>query len=311
MNVNSIANGLANSALQSMVPGFELFESGRIRTTSHDGFLANSTAGGAGRTGGFTAEEVSAFATGSFMAPGTLLGANLRFTGLIGQTWLSTNLKPVPLGGQIAGGVGTSDITATLVGGSALMAWKSGWYAVGTTIGFFGSTETRDRINNLRVEYDNRGIVGSLTVGRVMPLDAIASGLKLDLRGSASYNSYEGDTFRVLGTLLKPTLSFWTASFQPMLFADIPHAGGTLRPYLQGTIKGLGDYENHLHLRLADGTFSDKVRFGQGNTYWGAEVGLNYGIGRWNFGIAGYTDQSRNEETWGGKIGASYRFGGN
>ncbi len=306
-NVNSIAEGMANAAIGGAVAGLEFFPTGRIRTTSHDGYLTNSLLG-AGRTGGFDAKEASYFATASFSAPGQVLGANVRFTGLAGQTFLTVDQRGGPFSPN-QGTVARTDIVATMLGGSMLMSWRSGWYAVGTAIGFLGNTETVDRVNALRAEYDNRGMVASLTVGRVMPLDDVMRGLKLDLRGGVSYNTYEGDSFRVLNTVFTPSLSFWTATFQPMLFADLPMSGGTLRPYLQGTVRAMGAYDNQLRVNVGNGAFVDTIQFNQHQTYLGAELGLNYITGRWTFGGAVYTDQSHSEQTYGAKLGASYRFG--
>ena len=93
-----------------------------------------------------------------------------------------------------------------------------------------------------------------------------------------------------------------------MLFVDIPMRGGTLRPYVQGTIKGLGDYDNQVRFQFAAPPFDQSVKFGQHGTYWGAEGGINYGIQSWTFGAAIYTERSQSEETFGGKLGASYKF---
>ena len=145
-----------------------------------------------------------------------------------------------------------------------------------------------------------------MTVGNVVQL---GSGVKLDLRGSAGYSAYEGDAFRVLNARLTPSMSMWHGSFQPMIFTDLPMNGGTLRPYLQGTIKGIAGYDNALKIQLIDGSFTDTARFRQSSVYWGSEVGLNYGINSWTFGGALYTEQSMSEQTYGAKIGASYKFG--
>jgi hypothetical protein len=296
------ANMVANNAANRIVGGPEIFPTGRIRTTTHDGFTPSANFD-TQKTNGFNVDEWSAFASGSMQLPGTWFGGALRATVFGGANGMDVEARPRVNSGERPGQVGNTKTDANFLGGS--LVWSGGgWYALTTFIGFWGDTKGTDQLVRVNWSHGIEGYVWNGVVGRVVDL----GGPKLDLRASVSRTDFESDPFRVANGTLRSTASAWWLAFSPMLYQDFTMGGGTFRPYVQGTVKTLGAQDNRLTLVVDGAPAINAWDFRQHTTFWGGEVGFNYVQGNWTFGLAGYGERSKDEETWGGKIGASYRF---
>jgi hypothetical protein len=314
---------LGSSAEGGAALGAGASPTGRVRGSDHDAMEvpAPDTENFAWDT-----SEASAFATGIYAMPGTTLGGQLKLSIFAGYNWLSLTMKNG--GGNTLstdkGQSGKAENDSGLVGGTALWSQKN-TYAMATIVGMWGETTLKDAIDfcefppgtigcPLRIyDFDTRGFIGTLTAGHVFALSSSPTGPKLDIRGAASYTRNEGDTFaNFKGDTQKWTFSAWTLTGSATLFANIPvQNSALLRPYLQAYVRQEIDYRNELYFDLFDPTDIPNtgiVRFDQAHTYGGVDLGLTYALGNMTLGSAIYFDGSADEQTLGGRVGASWKL---
>jgi hypothetical protein len=289
--------------------------SGRLRTSDHEqlktgkppdpDFAPNFD---------WETREASAFATLVYAVPGTVLGGQMKLTGVVGQNWLSLKMKSNSVFTLDPDQSGKANNESVLFGGSALWSSKN-TYLMGTAIGFMGETTLRDAIDHCgpcvlrRYTFDTSGFVGSFTAGNVFPLSKSPSGPMLDIRGVASYTQNIGDSFfNEFGDQQKYKFSMWTLTGSATLFSNITMANSALlRPYVQTYVRQEVNYSNKLHA-IESGSPGNLNHYEQVHTYGGVDVGLTYTLGNMTLGAAVYFDGSVDETTFGGRLGASWKL---
>lgn len=287
------------------------FASGRTRSTNHAGFEASPNFGPA-RTASFAIDETSGFLNAVVTLPGTVLGGRLNIGGFIGYAAVDATTKlnaDVPI--VINGDLGKAEINSLMYGATALWSMNR-TYVLGSVAGLNGEASVRDRLSygGFKTEYfnfDTRSTIVSATIGHWLALtDAKAGGLNLDLRSGVARTQAESGEIgnAALGPQYKSDFSHSNINFSAMLFSDFTVAGGMLRPYVQGKLKKLFDYS----FTAYDYNIADTYRFDQSRLYSGVELGVNYAVGSLTFGAAGYYEGASDEQTWGGKLGVSYKL---
>jgi len=319
----SSIEGLQKQSIDALVfdrrGGAGAFASGRLRSSSHDGFSTSPNFGPPGSTYAFDTTESSAFVTGFYKIPGTVLGGgSLAFAGLIGANNLDMEMRPnranpFPAKGQI----GSAENESLLYGGNVVWSYNL-TYVSAMVVGHSGNTDLTDKFlgpgNFVRFSYDTSGVIGNLVVGQVVPLGAGPNALKLDLRGSLGYVKNEGDAYDQKVPL--PGIKLFTSSdfeatsvaFSPMLFMDFNAGGGVMRPYIQATVRKFIDYENTTTLTDGTGAILDKFFFNESHLYYNVELGYSFNSGNWSVGAAYYVDFSDDVMTNGGRVTASLKL---
>jgi hypothetical protein len=151
-----------------------------------------------------------------------------------------------------------------------------------------------------------------VTAGKVFDL-AGASGPKLDLRGSVGYTQNNADPFKNINkgggdVEQKYTFSTWTGTGAVTLFTNLTLQGNALlRPYIQAYVRQEWDYQNEIEATEPDGTFT-RATFDQRHLYGGLDAGLTYAFQNMTLGGSVYFEGSSDEETLGGRIGATWKL---
>jgi hypothetical protein len=320
MSLMSAVESLHNDAANA-VAGWPLSfgagagASGRLRHTTHDGLTTSPNFGPPGVSYAFDIKEASAFGQASY-GLGTVVGGAVRLSVIFGHNWLDLEAKPNSLNPLPAkGAIGSAENESFMAGGSLLWHSRQSYVSV-VVLAHHGDTTLVDKFpgpgNFIRYNYDTAGVISNLLVGHVFNLAGGDKGVKLDLRGGLGYIRNSGSSFDVSVPPGPPVyaefdFSAATASFSPMLFADIAMAGGILRPYVQGTVKTYFNYSNSSALYDATGLLQ-VFKFNEDKVFTSVELGLNFVSGSWAFG-AGYTHEwSDDVKTDAGRLSAVYKF---
>ena len=288
--------------------GVTAFPTGRLRTSDHDPVQPPAFDHFSFRT-----HESSAFANVVVTVPGTVLGGQVKVSAFAGGNWLSVDLHSNANAIFDPGQFASAQNDSVLVGATVLWA-KQSTYALATIIGIWGETKLIDGFTFSpgvdRYSFDTSGYMASGTVGHVFDLSG-PSGPKLDLRGSLGHVDHEGDWFKAaLDHRQKYTFSTWTGTGMATLFSNVNlQNGALLRPYVSGYVRQEFDYKNHLAVIQPDGTFSGQDGT-QAHTYGGLDAGMTYTLGNLTLGAAFYSELSGDERTVGGRLGASWKLGG-
>jgi outer membrane autotransporter protein len=292
---------------------------GRLRTSDHDGLKPISDT-----RFSYETDEASLFANVAIAAPGTVLGGQLKFSGFVGYNWLSLDLKSNAVAVLDPNQSGSAENDSFIVGGTVLWALQD-TYALATIVGAWGETRLVDSVDDCfpggcnvnRYEFDTTGFIGTVTAGKVFDL-AGASGPKLDLRGSVAYIDSNADPFTNIckagpgpaddcgGVVQDYTFSTWTGTASVTLFMNMTVQGSALfRPYIQGYVRQEWDYSNEIEATFPGGAI-DHGAVDQSHTYGGVDAGLAYTLDKMTVGGAIYYEGSADEDTFGGRIGASW-----
>lgn len=291
--------------------------SGRMRGSDHDALRLQSPDP---NNYAWDTREASAFGSGTYAMPGTMLGGQVKLSFFAGYNWLSLDLKNG--GGNILdtdnGQFGKARNESGLVGGSLLWA-QGNTYALASIVGMWGETKLSDAVDFCtgpglgcplrRYNFDTRGFTGSLTAGHVISLSPSPTGPKLDLRGVTGYTRNAGDTFaNFQGDEQTWTFSTWTLTGAATLFANLPmENAAVVRPYIQGYVRQELDYRNKLRFAMHDGE-TGTVNFDQAHLYGGVDAGVTYALGSMSIGAAIYYEASGDERTLGGRVGMSWKL---
>jgi hypothetical protein len=283
---------------------------GRLRASDHDALKTTAS-----DRYDWDTREASAFGTFIYQVPGTVLGGQMKLTGVAGQNWLSLKMKSNSQFQLDPTQSGRASNDSFLFGGSALWSQKN-TYVMGTVIGFMGETDLKDAIDHCpcppvhRYKFDTSGYMGSLTAGNVFPLSKSPSGPMLDIRGLASYTQNTGDSFfNEFGDQQKYKFSMWTLTGSATLFSNIAMANSALlRPYVQTYVRQEVGYNNKLHFIESGGAPAGLVHYEQAHTYGGVDLGATYAVGNMTLGAAAYYDMSADDRTFGGRLGASWKL---
>ena len=292
--------------------------SGRLRFSDHEALKTGKPPDPLNPNFDWDTREASAFGAFVYSVPGSVLGGQMKLTGVVGQNWLSLKMKSNSVVQLDPDQSGKASNDSLLFGGSALWSQKN-TYLMGTVIGFMGETELKDGIDHCnavppcgvrRYSFDTSGFIGSLTAGNVFPLSKSPSGPMLDIRGVASYTQNIGDSFfNEVGDQQKYKFSMWTLTGSATLFSNITMANSALlRPYVQTYVRQEVGYSSKLHFIEAGGTPAGLTHYEQVHTYGGVDVGLTYALGNMTLGAAAYFDGSADETTFGGRLGASWKL---
>ncbi len=290
--------------------GVTAFPTGRLRTSDHDPVQPAAVDHFSFRT-----HESSAFANFVVTVPGTVLGGQVKVGAFAGGNWLSVDLHSNANAIFDPGQFASAQNDSVLAGATVLWA-KQSTYALATIIGMWGETKLVDGFTDIgspdaaRYSFNTSGFMASGTAGHVFDL-AGPSGPKLDLRASLGYMDHEGDWFKAaLDHQQKYTFSTWTGTGMATLFSNVNlQNGALLRPYIAGYVRQEFAYKNHLAVIKPDGTF-DSQDGTQAHTYGGLDAGVTYTQGNLTLGAAFYSELSGDERTVGGRLGASWKLGG-
>jgi outer membrane immunogenic protein len=304
----SAADSTSSGAVSGGLGGINSFPTGRLRTSDHDGVSPPNL-----DRFGYTTHEASAFANVVATIPGTVLGGQVKVSGFAGNSWLSLDLKSNSYAILDPGQFGKAKNESAFVGGSVLWSQQS-TYALATLIGMWGETRLTDGVDDVpnvgRYSFDTSGFIGTMTAGHVFNL-AGASGPKLDVRGTIGYTQHNGDWFQALHNhKQKYSFSTWTGTGALTLFSNITlHNNALLRPYVQAYVRQEWDYRNRLSVIDDAGAFAT-FDSDQSHTYGGMDAGVTYTLGNMTFGAALYSEVSGDERTVGGRLGVSWKLGG-
>jgi outer membrane immunogenic protein len=302
------AGGGAAAAAMGAIP------TGRVRTSDHDGLKGSVHYA-------FSTNEASTFGNIVVTVPGTVLGGQVKFSGLVGRNNVSLDLKSNAAIALEPNQSGSASNDSLLVGGTALWALKS-TYALATVVGTWGQTTLKDSVddcgypppnptgcNHQRYNFNTAGFIGNLTAGNVFDLGG-ASGPKLDIRGSLGYTQNKGDSFKnIHGDRQNYTFSTWTGTGAATLFSNVTLPDNALlRPYLQGYVRQEFGYRNSFMAIQSDNIFLGNFLQTQAHTYGGVDAGLTYTQGNTTVGAAIYYEASGDERTLGGRLGMSQKL---
>jgi outer membrane immunogenic protein len=302
------AGGGAAAAAMGAIP------TGRVRTSDHDGLKGSVHYA-------FSTNEASTFGNIVVTVPGTVLGGQVKFSGLVGRNNVSLDLKSNAAIALEPNQSGSASNDSILVGGTALWARKS-TYALATVVGTWGQTTLKDSVddcgyaapsptgcNHQRYNFNTAGFIGNVTAGNVFDLGG-ASGPKLDLRGSLGYAQNKGDSFKnIHGDRQNYTFSTWTGTGAATLFSNLTLPDNALlRPYLQGYVRQEFGYRNSFMAIESDNIFLGNFLQTQAHTYGGVDAGLTYTQGNTTVGAAIYYEASGDERTLGGRLGMSQKL---
>ena len=288
---------------------------GRVRTSDHDGLKGSTHYA-------FSTNEASTFGNIVITVPGTVLGGQVKFSGLVGRNNVSLDLESNAVKVLEPNQSGSASNDSVLVGGTALWALKS-TYALATVVGTWGQTTLKDSVddcgypsppnptgcNHQRYNFNTAGFIGNLTAGNVFDLGG-ASGPKLDIRGSLGYTQNKGDSFKnVHGDRQNYTFSTWTGTGAATLFSNLTlQDNALLRPYVQGYVRQEFGYRNSFMAVESDNIFLGNFLQTQAHTYGGVDAGLTYTQGNTTVGAAIYYEASADERTLGGRLGMSQKL---
>lgn len=289
---------------------------GRARQTSHNGF-SNVPAlfPPATVTFGSDIREITTYGATSFSLAESVYGGRMRLGLFAGKTWMDVEARPnAQIALPLKGAIGSAEVDNTVLGASAIWSAGKGYVSV-AGIYTTGTTVMTDKFvccvgTKYREKHD--GFTGSVVAGQVFALSGGDDGIRLDLRGSLGYTRTKGDPFDAANgapVAFFDSFSFSTAwaSFSPMLFTDVAMSGGRLRPYLQGTIKGLLDYSNRSQFS-GPGVVDPGTKYDEARTLYSLEGGINANFGNWLLGASLYRELSSTARTTGGKLGVTYVF---
>jgi hypothetical protein len=315
--INSSGVGSGSSGAGAAI-GAGASPTGRLRSSTHDALNVQNPPDEGNY--GWKTKEGSAFATGVYSLPGTVLGGQMKVSLFGGQNWLSLEMKNG--GGNFLdvdnGQFGKARNESVLFGGTALWSQKN-TYVVATLVGMWGETSLTDAVDFCNTppggcpvrhyKFDTSGFNGSLTAGNVFPLSRSPSGPMLDLRGAVGYTQSTGDNFfNFEGDEQKYKFSTWTLTGSATLFANVTlQNSALLRPYIQGYVRQEVGYNNKLFAHVV-GDPPDLVHWDQAHTYGGVDIGATYTLGNMTLGAAAYVDGSADELTLGGRLGASWKL---
>ncbi len=316
MNANGPGAGGTAAVTGALAAG--AMPTGRLRTSEHDGLKPTSEF-----RFDYKTNEASAFANVVYTAPGTVMGGQLKFSGLAGSNWVSLDLKSNKYAVLDPDQFANADNESFFAGGTVLWASR-GTYALASLVGFWGETKLVDSVDDCgpcrinRYEFNTSGFMGTAAAGRVFDL-AGASGPKLDLRGSVSYIQNIGDRFATVthdadGSVIplaaqKYTFSTWTGTAGVTLFTNMTlQNNALLRPYIQALVRQEWDYRNQIHTIEFGGADLGTFRFQQAHLYGGLSAGLTYNLDKMTLGAAVYTELSGDELSLGGRVGVSWKL---
>ena len=303
--------------------GFNAFPSGRLRSSHHDELREPP---GSPNNYAWTTREASAFVTGVYSIPGTVLGGQMKVGILGGENWLSLKLRNSATDtlDTANGQFGKASNESSLFGANVLWS-KGSSYALATIVGFWGETHLTDAIDFCgtpgpgtqctarRYNFDTGGYVASLTGGHVFALSGRPDGLMLDIRGVATYTDHTGAGFlNFQGDFQKYWFSVGTLTGSATLFMNLPMSGSALlRPYVQGYVRQEIGYNNKLYFDFLDPAEVPNAaarHWDQAHTYGGVDLGVSYVKGNMTLGSSIYFDASSDEHTFGGRVGVSWKL---
>jgi hypothetical protein len=300
--------------------GVGAFATGRLRTSDHDGLdiqpLVNTGVvdDGTRKTFSYETDEASVFANVVATLPGTVLGGQLKVSGFVGYNWLSLDLKSNAVSVLDPNQFGGAENDSVIAGGTVLWALQ-GTYALATLVGTWGETTLTDSVDDCapvgcnlhRYKYDTSGFIGTLTAGHVYAL-AGPTGPMLDFRGTVSYTETDSDRFlNIHGDEFKLDFSTWTGTGGVTLFSNLSMQGNaTLRPYVQAYVRQEWDYDSKLAFTQSGSGAFTLTAYDQSHLYGGVDAGLTYVLDKMTVGGAIYYEASSDEETVGGRLGASW-----
>jgi hypothetical protein len=293
---------------------------GRLRSSDHDALKLQAGFSPDENNYAWKTKEGSAFGTGVYTLPGTVLGGQMKVSMFGGFNWLTLEMKD---GGgntlDVANGqFGKARNESALLGGTMLWS-QNNTYVVGTVVGMWGETTLTDSVDfcndppggcpTRHYTYNTSGFTGSLTTGHVFPLSKSPSGPMLDLRGAVGYTQNTGDNFfNFENDELKFKFSTWTLTGSATLFANITMQNSALlRPYIQGYVRQEVGYNNKAFTQKV-GDPVIMVHWDQPHTYAGVDLGATYALGNMTLGAAAYYDMSADDRTLGGRLGASWKL---
>lgn len=301
-----------------------VFSSGRLRTSDHDGQGARrlvtsplivDTDGP--RTFAYETDEASVFANVVAGIPGTVLGGQLKISGFVGYNQLSLDLESNELRVLDPNQFGSAENGSVIAGGTALWSLDR-TYALASVVGAWGETKLVDSVDDCgnpgcnlhRYRYDTSGFIGTLTAGKVFALTSAPSGPMLDLRGSVGYTQNDGESFKnVFGDSLDVDFSTWNGTVGATVFANMVMGNSAvLRPYVQASFRQEWDYVNEIRFIQAGSGALAVTAYQQDHSYLGLDAGLTYTIEKMTVGGSVYVDGSADDETLGGRLGASWTF---
>lgn len=292
-NLASVGEGFVQQQLNAGIgiAGFAT-PTGRLRHTDHDGLKEKSTGV---NTGKFDVDEGSVFANVTYDLPGTYFGGKVRVNGLVGYNRLT---QKYDIGGA------KTDIDAFIYGGSYL--WSQGsFYSMSLIIGVSGEADATTPgavAPGGTYDYDVSGYFTNSVIGYTF--DWPGNGWRFDTRVGLGHYDVSTNRFAFANNagFIKGVSEAWNASITGTLFTLVDvDGGGVLRPYILASYKNVFDQEIEIK-----GDFV--AEFDQADDFGKVELGVDYAKGILTYGLAGYTEFSADENTFGARLGVSVKL---
>lgn len=267
---------------------------GQLRHMSHDG-MRETTSGT--RSLGYDVDEASVFANVMYDLPGTYFGGRVRVNGLLGYGWMDQKGDPVPG----APGVRTfsADIDSFFYGGSYM--WSQGsFYTMSMIIGMSGDVDGIG-VGGLSYDHDLSGYFTNSVMGYTFQLPGA---YRFDLRGALGHYDVGSNWYTApdaTGARIKSSSEAWSGSITGTLFTLVEMDGGVMRPYVLASYKNVFDEDIEIK-----GDFTGS--FEQADDYGKVEFGFDYVAGMMTYGAGFYTEFSSDQNTFGGRLGASIKL---
>jgi hypothetical protein len=193
---------------------------------------------------------------------------------------------------------GSSDLMTKGVGAYARVGSSEGFYASALGALNWGDAEMTNTIFGSTAEQESLGYMGNLTVGYAAKVSDTTT---LDARVYASAGHVDGDGFTdTAGIVVNGSEADMTTV--GMMLGLETAISDDVSGFVRGGVR-------HVNLSQSMTAFGIKVSGKTDSNFAGIEAGLNYKLN--NSGVltlSGNGDFSKTSTTWGGKIGATFKF---
>jgi hypothetical protein len=193
---------------------------------------------------------------------------------------------------------GSSDLSTKGVGGYARFGAGTGFYATALGAVNWGDTDIKNNIFGSTANQNSFGYMGNLAVGYAAK---VSDSTVFDLRAYASAGKVDGDGFTDTAGIVLDGSKARMKTVGAMV---------GLQTALSDDVSAFARVgARHVWLEQSMSAFGIKVSGKNEMDFAGIEAGLNYKLTNSGvLSVSGNSDFSKNSTSWGGKIGASFKF---